>query len=145
MRGLGLIEVLVALVVLTFGLLGIAAMQVTTLRNSQSSMGRSQAVVHSYAILDAMRANRDRAVIGAYNMLMTCDLPDDNGDLASGDLHAWVQSLHDSLGSTSCGSIACNDLTCLITVQWDDSRGTQANVAARNAAATHQLATSTRL
>ena len=56
--GVGLIEVLIAVVVLAFGLLGIAAMQITSLRSSQSALERSQAVAQSYAMFDAMRANR---------------------------------------------------------------------------------------
>ena len=41
--GVGMIEVLIAIVILAFGLLGIAALQMTALRGSQSSLQRSQA------------------------------------------------------------------------------------------------------
>ena len=61
-RGVGLIEVMVAVLILGVGLLGIAAMQTTALRNSQSSLERSQAVMQTYAILDAMRAKDAEAV-----------------------------------------------------------------------------------
>jgi type IV pilus assembly protein PilV len=64
----GLIEVLVAVLVLGIGLLGVAAMQATALRNSQSSLERSQGVMHVYTILDAMRANPQAARAGGYNM-----------------------------------------------------------------------------
>lgn len=121
--GAGLIEVLVAVLVLGVGLLGIAAMQATALKNSQSSLERSQAVIQTYAILDAMRANRDVALIGGYNLSsMTCN-PPDAGDLAATDLHNWINSLHANLGEGSCGQIACNSENCTIIVQWDDSRG----------------------
>ena len=56
--GVTLIEVLVAVLVMAIGLLGIAALQATALRNSQSSLERSQAVVHTYAILDARQPGR---------------------------------------------------------------------------------------
>ncbi|MFL8092610.1 prepilin-type N-terminal cleavage/methylation domain-containing protein, partial [Xanthomonas vasicola] len=45
MSGIGLIEVLISVVILGVGMLGIAAMQATALRNSQSSLERSQAVI----------------------------------------------------------------------------------------------------
>ena len=57
-RGAGLLEVLIAVLVMGIGLLGIAALQATALRNAQSSMERSQAVVQAYAILDSMRLCR---------------------------------------------------------------------------------------
>jgi type IV pilus assembly protein PilV len=56
-RGVGMIEVLVAVLILAIGLLGVAALQATALRNSQSAMERSQGVVHAYAVFDSMRAS----------------------------------------------------------------------------------------
>lgn len=122
-RGVGLVEVLVAVVVLAFGLLGIAAMQLTSLRNSQSALERSQAVAQSYAILDAMRANRQVALIGGYDIPETCVAPD-AGNLVANDLRHWIQSMQqpEVLGATACGAIACGSAQCTITVQWNDAR-----------------------
>lgn len=124
MSGIGLIEVLIAIVILAFGLLGIAAMQATTLRNSQSSLERSQAVVQSYAVLDRMRANRDAALIGSYDLIRTCN-PPDGGTLIADDQRQWIQTLKASLGTAACGTITCGSLDCAVTVDWDDSRGNQ--------------------
>lgn len=122
-RGVGLIEVMVAVLVLGVGLLGIAAMQTTALRNSQSSLERGQAVMQTYAILDAMRANVAVARIGGYNLsTMTCSQPD-AGLLAANDLRDWIGSLKQSLNDSACGQINCGSLSCEISVQWDDSRG----------------------
>ena len=122
-RGVGLVEVLVADVVLAFGLLGIAAMQLTSLRNSQSALERSQATAQTYAILDTMRANRAAAITGAYNVPKTCVAPV-AGDLVANDLRHWIQSMQQAqvLGPGACGTIACGAMSCVITVQWDDSR-----------------------
>lgn len=121
MRGVGLVEVLMAILVLTFGMLGIAAMQATSLRNGQSAMQRSQAVVQSYAILDSMRANPAVAKIGGYNLTtMTCD-PPDRADLATNDLADWIEALHEQLGPNACGKIACDGPDCAITVRWSDN------------------------
>lgn len=65
MAGISLIEVLISVLVLGVGMLGIAAMQATALRNSQSSLERSQAVIQVYTIFDAMRANSEVATSGA--------------------------------------------------------------------------------
>lgn len=121
-RGVGLIEVLVAVLVLSIGLLGIAAMQAAALRNSQSSLERSTATVLAYSIFDAMRANANVARLGGYNMGLTCNVPV-GGDLAANDRSAWMTRVQQSLGDTACGQIQCVADQCTATIRWDDSRG----------------------
>src|SRR5690606_8210568 len=65
--GVGLLEVMISVLILGIGLLGIAAMQATALRNGQSSLERTQAVIQTYAVLDLLRANRTNAIAGYYN------------------------------------------------------------------------------
>lgn len=129
-RGVGLIEVLVAIAILAFGLLGIAALQATALRNSQSSYDRSQAVALSYSILDRMRANLDAARIGGYDIPKTCS-PPATGDQVANDLHDWIGDIQSTLrDDNACGTIKClatgsvRTHMCIVTIQWDDSRGT---------------------
>lgn len=122
-RGASLIEVLVAALILGFGMLGVAALQSLAMRNSQSALERSQAVMHGYAILDAMRANSQVAQNNGYNMTKTCEAPT-AGDLSANDRRRWIGSLKSRLGSDACGTIACNAGTCTVTVEWNDSRGT---------------------
>ena len=122
-RGAGMIEVLVAVLILAIGLLGVAALQATALRNSQSAMERSQGVVHAYAIFDSMRANPAAARAGDYNIGMTCNVPG-GGTLAQNDLRNWVTIMQRDLGPTACGSVTCAPDNCSVTVRWDDSRAT---------------------
>jgi len=137
--GVGLIEVMVAVVVLSFGMLGLAAMQALALRNSQSALQRSQAVVHAYAMFDAMRANRDAALVGRYDIPMTC-APPDAGDLVANDLRRWIASMQQdlALGRSACGQVTCGNQACTVTVRWDDSRGNGGEAA-------HAVRTTTRL
>lgn len=123
-QGASLLEVLISVLILGIGMLGIAALQATALRNSQSSLEQSQAVIQTYAMFDAMRVNREAAIAGAYNGEL-CDVPAAAGDLVSGDLRRWMQSVTDSLGEGSCGTIACIGDDCTITVEWDDSRASE--------------------
>lgn len=127
-RGAGMVEVLVSVLVLAIGLLGVAAMQATALRNSQSALERSQGVVYTYSILDAMRANQAAARAGTYNIGMTC-APPGGGTIVTDDQNTWIQSLQRDLGPTACGSINCAADVCEIRVQWDDSRGTGGSTA----------------
>lgn len=62
--GLSLIEVLIAIVISSIGLLGLAGMQATGLQNNHSAYHRSQATVLAYDIADRMRSNVD--AVGNY-------------------------------------------------------------------------------
>lgn len=56
--GFTLVEVLIALIVLSIGLLGIAAMYVETLRANRSALVRTQAIALASDLADRIRANR---------------------------------------------------------------------------------------
>lgn len=144
--GVSLLEVMISVLIMGVGLLGIAAMQAAALRNNQGAYGRSQAVIQSYAIIDAMRANLDMARSGAYNRALTCDIPG-SGGLVDSDWNNWMANMKQSLGDgdATCGSVNCNANSCTVTVQWDDSHGTYQDAAAVNAAETRTFTTVTRL
>jgi type IV pilus assembly protein PilV len=120
--GFGLVEVLVALLIVSIGLLGIASLQVVALKNTGSSMERSQAVIQTYSYLDVLRANIDDAKISALDVpVMTCD-PENLAETEV-EQRAWITQLHETLGPDSCGQVDClGEGKCTITVQWDDSR-----------------------
>lgn len=124
-QGVGLIEVLVAVLVLAIGLLGIAGLQSSTLRNNQSAFERSQAVTLSYLMLDAMRANASAAAAGSYDMEKRCaDI--DSDTLITSDQHLWIDALKTTLGKrdSTCGEIDCEANICTVRIYWDDTRGT---------------------
>ncbi len=123
-RGASLIEVLVSVLVLTFGILGAAALQSRALRNNQSSYEHAQMTVLAQSILDAMRANRAGMSAGAYEMASwTCSAPSGAG-LAANDLTLWIGNLHQQIHPGACGRITCAARDCLVGIRWDDSRGT---------------------
>ena len=126
-RGVGLIEVLVAVLILALGLLGMAGLQSTSLRANQSSYARSQAVMFSYYMLDAMRADPTAARSGNYNTTKLCDataLP--GSSLADNTRKHWITSMRKGLGDsdTTCGAIECELITglCTVKVIWNDKR-----------------------
>lgn len=128
-RGLSLIEVMIAALILAIGLLGVAALQAMTLRNSQSSFDRTQAVVLSYSMLDAMRANAPAARANQYNMAETCTTPAAGSTLVSINQSQWIASLKATMGPNTCGSVACASNVCTIVVKWNDSRATAGDAA----------------
>ncbi len=134
MAGAGLLEVLIAVLILGIGLLGVAATQSVALKASQASTMRSQAIIEIYGMLDAIRtamppeslvspAARAAALAG-YQLERTCDAGVGGGDtLARNDLREWMKALHADLGEGTCGSVACDTGSgeCAVTVEWDES------------------------
>lgn len=125
MAGMSMIEVMVAVLVLAVGLLGIAAMQSMALRGGQGTLERSNAVVQSYSITEAMRANSANAA--NYNTDgWLCDIPA-VGTLAQNDQRAWITAIKRTVGGgdadrDACGQIEGCPAACVIRVRWDERR-----------------------
>lgn len=127
-RGAGLIEVLVAVLILALGLLGMAGLQANALKKNQSAYARSQAVMLSYYILDAMRADRIGATAASDNYNTDVDGLCDPADITGTSLPEntqkdWIGSLRANLGDSdqTCGIIDCDtDGNCTITIRWND-------------------------
>ncbi len=126
--GFTLIEVLIAVIVLSLGLLGIAALQANALKSNHSAVQRSQATMLAYFMMDAMRANRQAALNGSYNLgsaaSPACNAPS-GSTLVAHDQAAWINALKQNLGNanTTCGIINCNNTgDCWVVVQWSDTR-----------------------
>jgi type IV pilus assembly protein PilV len=124
--GVGLIEVLVAVLVLSIGFIGVAALQAMSLSTNNSAMARSMATVSSYSILDVMRIDRTAAKSGDYNGTVAGDAcPATGGTLAKSQLRKWCSELAANLGgvASTTGNIACDATgNCAVTVSYDDSR-----------------------
>lgn len=119
-RGLSLIEVLVAVVVLSIGLLGLAGLQASGIRVGQSSLYRSHAAQLAYDMVDRMRANVSAANAGTYNLALNSAAPT-GATVAERDLKDWRQRLASLPSGT--GSVAVSGVEVTVVVQWDDTRG----------------------
>ena len=128
-RGVGLIEVLVAVLILSIGFLGMAALQAKSLSTNNSAMARSMATIAGYSILDAMKTDVVAASSGAYNPsppLKANACPAADSTLVKTQLNDWCNQLGATLGKTetTTGAISCSGIRgdCLITITFDDSR-----------------------
>ena len=144
--GVGLIEVLIALLVLSFGMLGLASLQLWSLKNNQSSMERSLAVVQTHSIIDAMRADRVTATTGGFDV----DVGDEaavpeGGAFATSSIAAWRANLLNALGAEAEGGVECNGDRCTIRVRWNDQRAAAANSADRQDDTLQEIVTEVRL
>jgi type IV pilus assembly protein PilV len=128
--GFTLLEVLVAMLVLAIGLLGLAGLMASSMRNNLSASHRTQATWMAYDIVDRMRSNRAGAVTGGYATAMgtaaTCSTAFPTGTVPAQDIAAWKNQLACSLPAGN-GSIAVDTATreATILIQWNDSRGNQ--------------------
>lgn len=80
--GFALLEVLIAVVVVSFGLLGLAGLQAAAMRNNHSAYFRSIATQQAYDIADRMRSNIPGIASGSY--VHASGIPSDPGCISSG-------------------------------------------------------------
>ena len=141
-RGFTLLEVLVAMVVLSIGLLGLSGLQTSSLRNNHSAFLRSQATLASNDIIDRMRANSDSALDGDYDIDYTDPTPAagcsgtcaDAAAVASTDLNEWrsyVERLPDGESQIDV-PVPGEPNVAEVRVRWGDARdGTQLEIRTR--------------
>lgn len=135
-RGFTLLEVLVAIVVLSIGLLGLAGLQAAGLRNNTSAYMRTIATQQVHDMADRMRANLPGVITNAYNAI--AGIPADPAcisaatgcsiaNLAIYDAFAW-NTRNQNLLPLGTGTVTrvvgapAGVNRFIISVGWDDNR-----------------------
>jgi type IV pilus assembly protein PilV len=100
--GFNLLEVLVAVVILSIGFLGMAGLHVFGLRANLGAQSRTQVTFLAQEIMDRMRANWSVNALGRYDQIApvqvpACSLAGGNGctpdQMAQNDMFEWTQAL----------------------------------------------------
>ncbi len=141
-HGFTLMEVLIALVVISIGLFGIAGMQLQSLKTSHDAYLRSQATYLAYDLIDKMRANRTAAIAGAYdtdfsfapsggsncysNSCSVNNLAQFERDLWKCELGGYSGTVCNALNITPAltqgeGSVDVNSNQVTVNIRWEDS------------------------
>jgi type IV pilus assembly protein PilV len=124
--GVSLLEVLIAVLVLSVGLLGIAGLQTANLRNTQSAHQRTVAVLLAVSMSERIRANPTAAEAGLFVLGKNCTALNAGSSIESVEHANWMTEIQTNLGAaeTSCGEVLYDALTLTYTVNvyWDDSR-----------------------
>lgn len=131
--GFSLIEVLVSLLVLGFGLLGLAMLQNVALRNNQSANHRTVATNLAYEVIEMARANRRLAFRYAFIEAgdfasvneSTCSMTPNTGDRVGDDTTAWMCHVKRALPNGEAAIVitpAANGGIISVTITWDDAR-----------------------
>jgi len=130
-QGFSLLEVLITLVILAIGLLGLAGLQATGLKNNLSAYHRTQATQLAYDIADRMRANisaigsyatNDPSAASTNAACLEVGAACTPTVMASHDLKEWSQAITSELPfgqATITPNIAGIHK---ISIQWDDNR-----------------------
>ena len=118
-QGFSLIEVLIALIIMSVGMLGIAGLYVQGLQAGRTSMFRHQAVALAGDVADRIRANPTAGSAytqaGADNGCVATGVDCDVESMAQHDIFLWKQQAGETLpGSAETGG---GD----VTVQFDDT------------------------
>jgi len=137
-RGVGLLEVMIAVLVLGIGVLGVMALQTVALRNTDSSAMRSQATVQIYAMFDLLRANNSKKDGGTSNLsAFETSWASASGSGNVGTLDHWLTSLKENVGQDAQGKVNCSEgvygkpatsgvenknAICTVGVRWNDER-----------------------
>ena len=105
--GIGLIEVLVCVVLLSFGFLAVAQMQLLGIRTNQSAFRMSQASYMITEMMDKINRNSAGVIDGEYDNITTSAAATEPSCAATGctpkqsaelDLYNWSAHLHDLRG-----------------------------------------------
>ncbi len=135
--GVTLIEVLISVLILSVGLLGLAAMQLHASRFNHSAYLRSQASFLAYDYYDRMRSNRAEAINETSYLLNLNTTPAtpsncstsacNESEMAAFDKSQWKQAvtslLPDSDAEVTTANLSLTGTKLLtITIFWQDSR-----------------------
>ena len=124
-KGFTLIEVMIAVVVFSFGLLGVAGIMTVSVKNNHNGYMRSQATILTATIIDMMRRNKPGVKAGLYDgtyagyvdISTMCVFACGPAGLTARDVQQWSNLLTQLLPNSS-GSIQC-DIT--LTPTWESS------------------------
>lgn len=122
--GLTIVECLVTLVVISIGLLGIAALQLTSMKQNASALQQSKAVWATYNMADRIRSNGVR--FADYTGIDTSTAysqdcsnnPCNDSQLVTADAAEWSAKVRELPGGR--GRITGAPQQLMVTVMWDD-------------------------
>jgi type IV pilus assembly protein PilV len=100
-RGFSLVEVLIALIIMSVGMLGIAGLYVQSMQAGRTSMFRHQAVTLAGDVADRIRANPRAGIAyagqGANNNCVAAGVDCNEVQMAANDIAIWDQEAQDAL------------------------------------------------
>ena len=119
MRGSSLLEELIALVIVSIGLLGMTRMQLASMKDNQVALDHTQASSLACEIFDLMRANRTLSMSDRYNLPLKTNVSL-GSDAPSEDLYSWKNRVAQLLPNGD-GSVSHDGTLFTVTIQWSEA------------------------
>lgn len=126
-NGFSLVEVLIALVIMSVGMLGIAGLYVQSMQAGRTSTFRHNAVMLAGDVADRIRANPGAAAAyaggGGNNNCVNGGVDCDEAQMAAHDIFLWDQQATDSLPNGDVVVLFDNSVVpplYTITISWDE-------------------------
>jgi type IV pilus assembly protein PilV len=118
-QGIALMEILISILVLAIGLLGIAALQSSSVRYSQSAQERTTALIMAGSLTEIMRADPALARSGAYA-----------GDCEAELLADWALQLQSATATEVCPEVQWDSTAGVytISISWQDEKAITATL-----------------
>ena len=120
-RGAGLLEVLIAVLVLAVGVLGAVSLQVNALRYNASAAHNTQASFLAYDMLDRMRANADNLASYNINVNSSCAAGNSGSSILAIDIQDFAHAVSCLLPG-GYGSVVINGNRATVVVGWSEER-----------------------
>lgn len=126
-RGFSLVEVLIALIIMSVGMLGIAGLYVQSMQAGRTSVFRHHAVTLAGDVADRIRANPRAGIAyaggGTNNNCVGAGIDCSEVEMASNDIFLWNQQAAESLPNGNI--VIAFDITVVppsytIAVNWDE-------------------------
>lgn len=118
-RGMSFLENVIALVIVSIGLLGIAGLQARSLEFNTSAHLQSTATSLAYDLTDRMRANREAAEDGDYDVELGDGAEPPKGkERATRDLRSWWFAVDESLPAASATVTVDSEGGARVRVAW---------------------------
>lgn len=123
-HGLTLVEAMIALLVISIGLLGIASLQLTAMNQNSSSLNHSQAVRYAYNMSDRIRANMNefdqyKGIDTSTGYAQNCMSGSCNsGEMLTADAADWETMVETLPGGR--GRVVNDNDGLQVIVMWDD-------------------------
>jgi len=122
-RGVGMIEVLVTVLVLAIGLLGLASLQVASMKNTNNAHYRALATIYAYDMAERMRSNPKGVAAGNYNNVTANKnggVAGCTGCIASQDATEWSQALVAGFPEGVAGRVTASGNNHEVTITWNE-------------------------
>ncbi len=118
-KGFSLIEVMVALLLVSMGLISLTNLQTRSVKTVMVAYTETQSTLYLQEMVQLLRANKIAAANGDYNIALSLfsDLTSGGTSVAETDRYSWFNNLNNTMPNAKAAITCANDSNCLLVLQ----------------------------